>query len=280
MKSLLPLARCFSSAAPKPPSFWDRLLPADPAPLKEYKEREARVIREQLTRSKFVEAARASGRDKLYVSGPELLAPSQEELFPATELQSVREPAPSPVGTPEVFSGAHATVVTLAYQGSSQAQLVPWHNALWEALSPGAGGAAAPPSAGARAHGGATAPIQLVNILYLQGWLWQWGMVARAVAGGTRRALPQEVMEATYLALQPSAREADHFADKLRVHNRVMGHVLLVDRRGHVRWRAHGLPGEGEVEALVQAVQALVAASSQGGGSSSSRRALAGSGLF
>jgi len=162
------------------------------------------------------------------------------------------------VGTRELFSGAHATVVTLAFQGSSQAQLVPWHNALWEALSPDTGGYAARPSAGARAHGGSVAPIQLVNVLYLQGWFWKWRVAASAVALGTRRALPQEVMEATYLSLQPSAREADHFADRLKVHNRVMGHVLVVDRAGHVRWRAHGLPGEGEVDALVAATKGLV----------------------
>jgi len=191
-------------------------------------------------------------------AGPELLAPAPDALFPEATLTSVRDPAPPPVGSGELFSGAHATVVTLAFQGSSQAQLVPWHNGLWEALAPGAGGYAAPPSAGARAHGGAVAPLQLVNVLYLQGWLWQWQLVARAVAGGTRAALPQEVMEATYLAQQPSAREADHFCDRLRVHNRVMGHVLLVDRAGHVRWRAHGLPGEGEVAALVEATRALV----------------------
>jgi hypothetical protein len=270
------LARCFSSSPhgvpppppPPPPStaqaLWNRLLPDNDPKLREYKEREARVIKEQLTRSKFVEAARAGGRDKLFTAGPELLAP--EAPFPEATLTSVREPPAPPLGTAELFSGAHATVVTLAFQGSSQAQLVPWHNGLWEALAPGTGGYAAPPSAGARAHGGAVAPLQLVNVLYLQGWVWQWGLVARAVAHGTRAALPQEVVEATYLALQPSAREADHFCDRLRVHNRVMGHVLLVDRAGHVRWRAHGLPGEGEVAALVEATRTLVAVGSGEGG--------------
>lgn len=226
--------------------------------MREYKEREARVIKAQFARSKFVDAARAGGADKLYLAGPDLAAPSSENLFPESELESVRDPPSPTVGTAELFSGSHATVVTLAFQGSSQAQLVPWHNALWEGLSPGAGGYAAPPSAGARAHGGTIAPIQLVNVLYLQGWFWKWRAVVRAVAGGTRRALPREVMEATYLSLQPSAREADHFADKLGVHNRVMGHVFVVDRAGHVRWRAHGLPGEGEVDALLAATKTLV----------------------
>ena len=276
------LVRCFSSGAPPPPppappaqTLWDRLLPDNDPKLKEYKEREARVIREQLTRSKFVEAARAGGRDKLFTAGPELLAP--EVLFPEASLTSVREPPQAPLGTAELFSGAHATVVTLAFQGSSQAQLVPWHNGLWEALAPGTGGYAAPPSAGARAHGGAVAPLQLVNVLYLQGWVWQWQLVARAVASGTRAALPQEVVEATYLALQPSAREADHFCDRLRVHNRVMGHVLLVDRAGHVRWRAHGLPGEGEVAALVEATRALVSVGTGEGGGGRGKRGRGGS---
>jgi len=239
-------------------SLFDRIIPPDPPSLKEYKDRERRVIREQFTRSKFVEAARAGGRDKLFLAGPDLSAALPDSFFPEVSLEPVRlSGGDESVASSDLFSSARATIVTLAFQGSSQTQLVPWHNALWEALSPGVGDYAAPPSAGARAHGGDSqrAPVQLLNIVYLQGWFWKF--VKGAVAGGTRRALPPEVTDATYLCLQPSAREADHFADRLRVHNRVMGQVLLVDSKGFVRWRAHGLPGEGEVEALVHVTSVL-----------------------
>lgn len=64
--------RTFSSASPSPAPparkarFFDRLLGEDPEPLREYKARESRIVREQLGRSKFSDAARAwGGEDKV-----------------------------------------------------------------------------------------------------------------------------------------------------------------------------------------------------------------------
>jgi len=56
-------------APPKPPGLFDRLLPADPPELAAYKAREARLIREQVGRSKFMDAHRAMGADKVGAGG-------------------------------------------------------------------------------------------------------------------------------------------------------------------------------------------------------------------
>jgi hypothetical protein len=45
--------------------FFDRLLPEDPPELKAYKARESRLIRAQMGRSKFMDAHRAKGADKV-----------------------------------------------------------------------------------------------------------------------------------------------------------------------------------------------------------------------
>jgi hypothetical protein len=114
--------------------------------------------------------------------------------------------------------------------------------------------------------------VQLLNLLYLEGWFWH--LARGIVAQSTVKALPEGIREATFLSTQTSAREADHFCDKLQVHNRVMGYVLLVDSAGRVRWRAHGLPGEGEAAALCAAARMLervggAGAAGAGSGSSS-----------
>jgi hypothetical protein len=44
----------------------------------------------------------------------------------------------------------------------------------------------------------------------------------------------------------------------------MMAHVLLVDARGRVRWRAHGAPAEGEADALAYAAAALAATPQRG----------------
>lgn len=45
--------------------LFDRILPEDPPELKAYKARESRLIREQVGRSKFMDAHRAMGADKV-----------------------------------------------------------------------------------------------------------------------------------------------------------------------------------------------------------------------
>ena len=51
--------------------------------------------------------------------------------------------------------------------------------------------------------------------------------------------------------------------------NALLGHVLLVDATGHVRWQAHGDAAPGEAERLVQLTRRLLSEPPETGGSSS-----------
>ena len=51
----------------------------------------------------------------------------------------------------------------------------------------------------------------------------------------------------------------------------MMGHVLLVDRGGRVRWRAHGRPAAGEADNMIRALEGLVAEGERGGGGGAMR---------
>ena len=81
---LLSARRSFSSAPPPPatPSGRARRLfeiPEDPPELKAFKDRESRLIKDQLGRSKFLDAQRATGVDKVRLYAPSVfgaLAPS------------------------------------------------------------------------------------------------------------------------------------------------------------------------------------------------------------
>lgn len=59
------LIRFASSSNSGGGKFFDRLLPEDPPELKAYKARESRLIRAQMGRSKFMDAHRAKGADKV-----------------------------------------------------------------------------------------------------------------------------------------------------------------------------------------------------------------------
>lgn len=101
--------------------------------------------------------------------------------------------------------------------------------------------------------------LQHVNLLYLQGWFFKTfsGLIVRS----TRRSFGVPALaEASAVTFQPSQRDMDHWADKLRIVNRMQGHILLVDRAGIVRWQAHGIPGPGELDNMVHAAQTLMAA--------------------
>ena len=248
---MLPLLR-----SRRPMSFFSKLktdfqsLISDdtlPPELRERKARESRVLRAQLNRSKFVDAATAA-TDKRSLSSEALSPPLPEARFPDLPLLHVA-PAPGSAAASDTRSllrassggsgAAAATLVTLAFQGRGQAQLPPWHGALLEARERGAAGG-----------------LQLLNIVLLQGWLWR--ATAGLVAGGTRRALHPAVACDTHLSVHGSAMEVDHIADRLGVHNRMLAWVFLCDGAGVVRWRAHGEPGEGEADAMLRAAEALV----------------------
>jgi len=238
--------------------FFDKLLDDEKLPpaLRERKAREARVLSEQFARSKFGDAA-AAPRDKRFTATDSLLAPFPDSLFPDLPLLSVGAGAARTSLLSKVEGGGGgggATLVTLAFQGRGQAQLPAWHGALLEAR-----------------ERGAAAGVALLNVLLLQGWFWRAaeGIVARSTA----RALHAEVARDTHLSVHGSAMEVDHIADRLKVHNRMMGWVFLVDGAGHVRWRAHGAPQEGEADAMLRAAVAL--RSAEGGDGARRKRGAA-----
>lgn len=177
---------------------------------------------------------------QLFVATGALSAPSPDDVFPSIDLDPVA--SGTLASSSAVLSRARATVVTLAFQGLGQSQVAAWHAGLVSA--------GFPPNS------------QLINIVFLQGWIWRLlrGIVARSTAG----ALTPQLAASTFTASQPSARDTDHFCDAARIHNRMMAHVFIIDSRGNVRWRAHGAPAEGETDALVHAMFTLAGTPQRG----------------
>lgn len=229
--------------------LFDKLIPEDPPELKEYKEREKRIIKEQIGRGKLSEALKAK-TEKLFVATAQVVPPIKDYEFPPVDLTSTTSAAAYPLPSPaEIFARAPVTVVTLAFQGHGQKQLEPWNAVVLDTF--GGSSALVPSPSG----GGA---VPWLNLVYLQGWFWK--AFAPVITTSMRRgwdARP-DLREATAIVYEPSAREADHWCDKLRVHNRMMAHVLLVDAGGHVRWQAHGPPAPGEAEGLAAAARILL----------------------
>lgn len=186
---------------------------------------------------------------QLFLAPPDIVAPLAENEFPGTEMVAVSSNESS--ASAAVFSRAPATIVTVAFQGHSQQQLQPWLQTILTHLRPEP----------AFAPGQAMRPdaLQHVNILYLQGWFFK--AFSSLIVRSTRRSFGVPALaEASAVTFQPSQRDMDHWADKLRIVNRMQGHILLVDRAGIVRWQAHGLPGPGELDNMVHASQTLLAA--------------------
>jgi len=245
--------------APAPPAtLFERLraalLPPDPPELAAWKAREARLVRASFGRSRLADARAAGAARKPFVAPPAVVAPLAANAFPPVALTRLADGAPGDAAG--VFASAPATLVTLAYVAHGQAQLPPWTAAALPALR-------ARPAFAARAGAGARAAsggdVQHLNILYLQGWFFR--AVAPVVLRGAARAAGEGSHElaATGVAFEPSARAADHWADALRVDNRLMGHVFLVDAAGVVRWQAAGPPADGEADNLVAAARLLLA---------------------
>jgi hypothetical protein len=115
--------------------------------------------------------------------------------------------------------------------------------------------------------------VRLLNVVYLQGWLFR--LFSGALVASTRGALAADVAACSAVSFEPSQQAMDHFCERLALHNRMMGHVLLVDRAGRVRWRAHGPPAPGEADNMLRVLGALVAAEARGGSVASATAAAA-----
>lgn len=272
-------ARRLHSTAPPPPtppppaapsSLFERLrarlLPPDPPELAAWKAREARIVRAAFGRSRLADARAAGAARKPFVAPPAVVAPLAANAFPPVALTRLSDGAPGDAAG--VFASARATLVTLAYVAHGQAQLPPWTAVALPALGArpafapplvaGAAAAAGLPPAGAAA-GAAAGGVQHLNILYLQGWFFRVFAPVVLRGAATAAGAGSHELHATGVAIEPSARAADHWADALRVDNRLMGHVFLVDAAGVVRWQAAGPPAEGEADNLVAAARLLLA---------------------
>ena len=99
---------------------------------------------------------------------------------------------------PAACASHTATVVSVAFQAVGQLQLAPWHNAVLEAF---------PEAAAARTTGRNASGVQLLNLVYLQGWFFKAlsGMLTRT----TQRALDPRLQHCTGIVFEPSAKVAD-----------------------------------------------------------------------
>ena len=199
-----PRARGASRAA----SFkiFDNLIPEDDPATKEAKEREARIIRAKMQRSKFAEAS-AVGKEKLFVATADVAPPTADRLFPALAPSTPLVDGGPPAALPAAFARYPVTLVSIAFQGMGQAQLPAWHEAFLARYAPGGlGAAAAPTPAGAGAAG---APrVGLFNVIYLEGYVWR--LLSGLIRGGLRRSMqPPEVAAHSEIAVETSEKAAD-----------------------------------------------------------------------
>lgn len=247
----------------------DKLLPELDPELKEFKERESRVIKDQIGRSKFTDALKAERKDKvrviyepeflillcnslftllqLFLATPALVPPQSQFLFPSFATYNFR--TQSVVPFPETFREAPVTILTMAYQAIGQGQLNEWHKTIFNAIQP------LPVGFPQETNN----PVRFMNVVYLQGWFWK--LTESIIRNSSANALPPRLRDCSSLVVEKSQQAQDHFCEKIAVHNRMMGYVYLIDSNGYIRWRAHGRPFDGELDALVRATKLLVDAS-------------------
>lgn len=278
--------RQLSSAKPPPPppsvqqntsnilpSFFNRLLPDDglTASQREFKNRERKVIFDQLQRGKLSDALKAgAGRDKLFVA-PATLAEASNVFFPDTPLTAVAAQleVSSDVTPSQIFNRSKATVVTIAFQALGQQMLQPWHEALynegsrldlvparWVVTSSETQKSATTLLENSDKLMKNSGSIQFLNIVYLQGWFFK--LFRSVMLSSVKSALDQRTASSSAVAFEPSLQKMDHFCEKLSIHNRMMGYVFIVDKEGKVQWSAHGPPVASELDNFKEALKRSV----------------------
>lgn len=83
------------------------------------------------------------------------------------------------------------------------------------------------------------------------------------------RSLPNRIADLVQPYFVSVATDGAPIRRALHMDNALLGHVLLVDATGHVRWQAHGDAAPGEAERLVQLTRRLLSEPPETGGSSS-----------
>lgn len=181
------------------------MIPEDDPATKEAKEKERRIIKEKMQRSKFAEMF-AAQKEKKFIATADVSPPSPEALFPSidgVELLSADEQG-ARLQPSSLFSQYPVTLVTVAFQAMGQAHLVPWHEAfLARFSSPGL------PSGQAGGNGtGACEQIGLLNVIYLEGWVWK--ALTPVIRGSMRRSIqPPSLVPHSGLVVETSEKTTD-----------------------------------------------------------------------
>jgi ATP10 protein len=82
------------------------------------------------------------------------------------------------------------------------------------------------------------------------------------IVASTRRNTPPEQRSRTYLHFG-SSPHVEEWRDALRLHNVLVGYVLLLDGVGRVRFAASGTATETELAALVQGARELLVSTTE-----------------
>eukprot|EP00617_Octactis_speculum_P008900 CAMPEP_0185776292 /NCGR_PEP_ID=MMETSP1174-20130828/85122_1 /TAXON_ID=35687 /ORGANISM="Dictyocha speculum, Strain CCMP1381" /LENGTH=137 /DNA_ID=CAMNT_0028464179 /DNA_START=313 /DNA_END=726 /DNA_ORIENTATION=+ len=74
-----------------------------------------------------------------------------------------------------------------------------------------------------------------------------------SVLNGLKRSLPDEFHATSLLHLG----DTDKICQELELSNRIIGHALLVDQKGRIRWRGCATAEEGEIDSLLRCADRL-----------------------
>jgi mitochondrial ATPase complex subunit ATP10 len=98
--------------------------------------------------------------------------------------------------------------------------------------------------------------VQVATLLVSEGWLNRM-LLRPVIVASTRRNTPPEQRSRTYLHFG-SSPHVEEWRDALRLHNVLVGYVLLLDGLGRVRFAASGTATETELAALMQGARDLL----------------------
>ncbi|KAA0156903.1 hypothetical protein FNF31_05826 [Cafeteria roenbergensis] len=227
----------------QPPAGDDATAADEPA----YK-RERRIIISRFSGSKVADAMRAD-RDKRFEAAPVLLDETSGAFpFPELEVEHLFEQRTESIRS---LAGRNtATLVTVSMTQHARKQLEPVHAAFLDtyrldSLSP----ADKVPGVG------------LIDCSYANGWVF--ALMRSMMLPGLRGSVSAAMRPHSYSRFEASERKTEGFCFDAKVHNRTLQCSYLLDRSGTVRWWMHSDVSDNELEAMIQATNALLEEQSQ-----------------
>jgi hypothetical protein len=243
--------------------IFDRLIPEIDPKLKEEKERESKILKEKLMRSRLSEML-TSKDDKAFIATSTVNPPTAEVMFPSISVETFDAISTSGVtlSLPDVFAQNKVTFVSIAFQAAGQGQLKPWQDEFISTFHPRPVRSVTD-QPDANSNPSSASSIGMLNLIYVEGYFLK--LLSSVIKSSSKVALPPQLLNMSSIVFEPSGKNADHFCYKLRIHNRIVGHVFLVDSNGFVRWQAHLTPFESELEAMIDATSLLLSVQSPKG---------------